>query len=75
MYMYLCVYVCVCACVHACLHAYTYVTNVQRQAGEQSVNIVIQMEISRKTIAFQYKCALKHIYSLSKMYPLLLLFQ
>lgn len=71
------VFVCVCVCLRvcACLHAYTYVTNVQRQGGEQSVNILIQAKISWKTIAFQYKCALKHIYSLSKIYPFLLLFQ
>lgn len=63
----------VCACLHT--HAYTYITNVHRQAGEQSAIILIQMKISWKTIEFQYKRALKHIYSLSKINTFLLLFQ
>lgn len=77
--MSICICICVCGCTCVCTllhtHAHTYVTNVQRQAGERSVSILIRMKISGKTIEFQYKCALKHSYFLSKIYPFLLLFQ
>jgi len=76
LYMHIHLYAYVHAHVCACLdkHAYTCVTNVQRQAGEQGVSILIQMKILWKTIEFQHKCALKIIYFLSETYSFLLLF-